>query len=120
MDSRKKLQKIKERRGRRARAKIFGAPARPRLSVFRSNRFTYAQLIDDEHKKTVAAASSRDVDPKEKKKGKTDSAHALGERIAKKAIAAGITKATFDRGEYRYHGRVKAVAEGARKGGLEI
>src|SRR3989344_6019274 len=120
MNSRKKLQNIKERRGRRARAKIFGAPSRPRLSVFRSNRFTYAQLIDDEHKKTVVAASSRDSDVKEKKKGKAEGAYALGERIAQKAIASGITKATFDRGEYRYHGRVKAVAEGARKGVLEI
>ncbi len=114
------MQNVKARRSRRTRAKISGVAARPRLSIFRSNRSMYAQLIDDEHGKTLVAASSRGADAKEKGKGKTAEAHHLGEVIAKKAITAGITKAIFDRGHYKYHGRVRAVAEGARKGGLII
>lgn len=106
----------KKRRSRRTRAKIFGTAKRPRLSVFRSNRYTYAQLIDDLAGKTVAAASSQEV---KSGKSKTERAHQLGELVAKRAKAAGILEAAFHRGAYHYHGRVKAVAEGARKEGLK-
>ncbi|MEK7149807.1 MAG: 50S ribosomal protein L18, partial [Patescibacteria group bacterium] len=99
-------------------AKIFGTQEKPRLSVFRSNLYTYAQLIDDLNGKTLASASTKEV--KEKNKNKIQEAEALGELIAKKAIEKKIDAAIFNRGGYAYHGRVKAVAEGARKGGLKI
>ncbi len=99
------------------RKKITGSADKPRLAVFRSNRHTYAQLIDDEASKTLAAASTLTVsvgdDPKAQAK-------AVGKALAEAAKAAGVEKATFDRGGFRYHGRVQAVAEGAREGGLEF
>lgn len=103
---------------RRIRSKISGTPERPRLSVFRSNNHIYAQLIDDLAGTTLAAASTRDADlgsgsPMEQGK-------AVGERLAERAKEAGIDRAVFDRGGYRYHGRVKALAEGARSGGLQL
>ncbi len=116
----KALNLIRLRRKRRSRAKIFGTANRPRLSVFRSNRYTYAQLIDDEKGKTLVGASSRELEKGKEKKGKIVSAEQLGELVTKKAAEKGIKKAIFDRGSYKYHGRVKAVAEGVRKGGLQL
>lgn len=113
------LKKIKIRRLARVRAKVQGDAARPRLTVFRSNRFLYAQLIDDAAGKTLASASTVEAQ-KENPAKKTDSARAAGERLAKKAIELGIKEAVFDRGSYRYHGRVQAIAEGARSAGLKF
>jgi len=111
------LNKRRANRVNRTRAKIVGSASRPRLAVFRSNRAIAAQLIDDGRGHTLVAASSRELKTKVKK---TDVARQVGELIAKKATAAGITQAVFDRRSYRYHGRVKAVAEGARTGGLKV
>jgi large subunit ribosomal protein L18 len=105
------------RRHRRVRKKVSGTAERPRLAVFRSNRHIYAQLIDDVAARTIAAAS----DAEAKAKGaKTEQAKAVGELIARRAADAGITSAVFDRGGRLYHGRVAAVADGAREGGLSI
>lgn len=106
------------RRANRTRAKISGTAERPRMSVFRSLRHTYVQLIDDTASKTLAAASDKDVDTKGKKP--VEVAALVGEAVAKKALDAGIKAVVFDRGSYRYHGRVKAIAEAAREAGLEL
>jgi large subunit ribosomal protein L18 len=107
---------LRERRRRRIRGKIAGTAERPRLAVFRSNVGISAQLIDDQAGKTVAAASWQGLS---KFKGnKTDQAKEVGKRLAANAKAAGIESCVFDRGGYLYHGRVKALAEGAREGGL--
>jgi len=92
----------------------------PRLSVFRSNTEIYAQLIDDVNGVTLASASSREKDIKAQKVTKTEKSKLVGEAIAKKAIAVGLAGCVFDRGGFLYHGRVKAVAEGAREGGLKF
>mgnify|MGYP001589457989 FL=1 len=118
MNKVKSLNQKRIRRKNRARAKIFGVAAKPRLSVFRSNKYDYVQLIDDLNGKTLAAAAVSEI--KDGKKTKTDKASALGKLIAEKALAKGIREAVSDRGEYRFHGRVKAVIEGARSGGLKI
>ena len=102
----------------RIRKKISGAAAKPRLSVFRSNTDIYAQLIDDYNGVTLAAASSRQKDILAQKAPKIEKSKLVGSAIASKAKELGITTVTFDRGGYIYHGRVKAVAEGAREGGL--
>lgn len=107
------------KRHRRIRAKISGTPLRPRLSVFRTPRHIYAQLIDDQKRKTLLSVKSRDLKVK-KTGGKTQLAFAVGEAVAEKAIKSGIETVVFDRGGYLFHGRVKAVAEGAKKGGLKI
>ncbi|MDD5430972.1 MAG: 50S ribosomal protein L18 [Candidatus Pacebacteria bacterium] len=107
----------KARRKNRNRAKIFGTAETPRLSVFRSNKETYVQLIDDNKSRTVISASTKEIKAKDKK---TEKAKKLGELVAEKAIKAGIKKAIFNKGQYAYHGRVKAVAEGAREKGLTI
>lgn len=101
------------------RKKISGTSEKPRLSVFRSNKEIYAQLIDDENEKTLVAASSREKDV-EKSGTKSEVASAVGELLAKKAVDAGFGKVAFDRNGYLYHGRVKALADGARKGGLKF
>ena len=105
------------KRHRRVRKKVLGTAERPRLAVFRSNRHIYAQLIDDFAGKTLVAASTlkngNGDDPKARAK-------AVGSEIASKAKEAGISAAVFDRGGFMYHGRVQAVAEGARDGGLEF
>ena len=113
-----KIQKRKKRK-KRTRAKIFGTAGRPRLSVYRSNKAIYAQLIDDEKGETLVSAATRELG-KIATKTKTQQATILGELIADKAKAKGITKVVFDRGCYKFHGRVKAVAEGARKEGLQF
>lgn len=105
--------KIKQR----VRAKISGTPETPRMTVFRSNKQIYVQLIDDKSGKTLASASSLKM---EEKVNKIQQAAKVGEQIAKVAIEAGITTAVFDRNGYLYHGRVREVAEAARKGGLKI
>ena len=107
------------RRHRRVRGKISGTAARPRLDVFRSAKHIYAQLIDDEAGVTMAAASTLDKDFNGYG-GNIDAATAVGKNIAKKALDKGITEVVFDRGGFVYHGRVKAVAEGAREGGLKL
>ena len=103
----------------RIRKTVNGSAAAPRLSVFRSNKEIYAQLIDDTTGKTLAAASSRDKEI-ENKDNKSNTAVAVGKLVAEKALKAGVTKVTFDRGGYLYHGRVKSLAEGAREAGLKF
>lgn len=111
----------RERRRRRVRAKIFGLASRPRLNVFRSMKHIYAQLIDDEAGHTLAAASSLDADVSgQAGLKKTEEATAVGKLLAQRAQAKQIKQVVFDRAGYRYHGRVKAVADGAREGGLEF
>lgn len=109
----------RRRRHRRVRAKAHGTAKVPRLSVFRSAKHIYAQLIDDEKGKTLLSASEREL---KKSKGlkKADKAKEVGRLIAKKALEEKIEKVVFDRGGYKYHGRVKALAEGAREGGLKF
>lgn len=102
----------------RIRKKVEGVSTRPRLSVFRSNTDIYAQLIDDASGKTLAAASSKEKDIVAQKVNKTEKSKLVGASIAKKAADLGLKDVIFDRGGYIYHGRVKAVAEGAREGGL--
>ena len=104
----------------RIRAKIAGTAQKPRLSVFRSNTEIYAQLIDDDNAVTLAAASSRDKDIQAQAGTKTEKGKLVGQAIARKATELGITTAVFDRGGNLYHGRVKAVADGAREGGLQF
>ncbi len=107
------------RRHARVRRKISGTAQCPRLDVFRSAKHIYAQIIDDEAGVTLASASSMDKDFTEYG-GNIDAARAVGEKIAKVALDKGITEVVFDRGGYIYHGRVKALAEGAREGGLKL
>jgi large subunit ribosomal protein L18 len=104
------------KRRRRVRAKVRGTAERPRISVFRSNRGIFAQLIDDDAGRTLAAVSW--IEPELKELKPMEQAGRAGELLAERAHAAGIDTAVFDRGGYRYHGRVKALAEGARKGDL--
>lgn len=102
----------------RIRKKVAGVSGKPRLSVFRSNSDIYAQLIDDSKGVTLASASSRQKDIQAQKGPKTEKGKMVGTAIAAKAKELGISSVVFDRGGYIYHGRVKAVAEGAREGGL--
>ena len=108
----------RRRRHRRVRGKIFGTAERPRLVVFRSNRGIEAQLVDDLAGRTLAAASWLHLGKQDG--SKTDQAAAVGRLIAERATAAGIESAVFDRAGYLYHGRVKALADGAREGGLTL
>ncbi len=105
---------------RRIRKISFGTPQRPRLSVFRSNKDIYAQVIDDTTGTTLAAASSRDKELAKAKGTKTEIAAQVGKSLAEKAVKAGVESVAFDRGGYLYHGRVKSLAEGAREGGLKF
>ena len=102
------------------RKKVSGTAQLPRLSVYRSNTDIYAQMIDDVNGNTLAAASSRDKDIAAQKGTKTEKSKMVGEAIAKKAIALGLSSCVFDRGGFLYHGRIKAVADGAREGGLKF
>lgn len=110
------------RRHRRVRKYISGTPERPRLNVFRSLSEIYAQVIDDENGHTIVSASTidRELRPKVKGLSKTEQARLVGEAIAQRARSKGVDTVVFDRGGFRYMGRVKALAEGARKGGLEF
>jgi large subunit ribosomal protein L18 len=104
------------KRRRRVRAKVRGTAARPRIAVFRSNRGIFAQLIDDDAGRTLAAVAWTEGDLRDLKP--LEQANTAGKLLAERAKAAGIDAAVFDRGGYQYHGRVKALAEGAREGGL--
>ena len=110
------------KRHRRVRKNVNGTSDRPRLNVFRSLSDIYAQVIDDEKGSTLVSASSIDTDMRKKMKGKakTEQARMVGEEVAKRAKAKGLSKVIFDRGGFHYSGRVKALAEGARKEGLEF
>lgn len=104
----------------RIRKKISGSATKPRLSVFRSNKDIYVQLIDDANGTTIASASSRQKDIASQKTTKVEASKKVGEAIAKKSEELGIKNVVFDRSGYLYHGRIKAVAEGAREAGLEF
>ena len=122
MDAQKLKHRQQDRRAHRVRAKVRGTADRPRLSVFRSSKHIYAQLIDDLNGVTLAAASTAGKEAKSAVKygGNVKAAATVGQKIAEAAKAKGITKAAFDRGHYRYHGRVKALADAAREGGLQF
>ena len=105
------------KRRKRVRRKVVGTVQRPRLSVYRSNIHTYAQLVDDYAGHTLAAADSREVG---EAKNRTEAAREVGELVARRAAEAGIEEVVFDRGGNKYHGRVAALAEGARSGGLRL
>ncbi|MCL5736394.1 MAG: 50S ribosomal protein L18 [Actinobacteria bacterium] len=108
--------RTRERRAVRVRSRVRGTADRPRLSVFRSNKAIWAQVIDDANGRTLASAGS--VHLSDPGLSKTDQATKVGELVAQRAKAAGIERVVFDRGSYLYHGRVKALADGARQGGL--
>jgi len=117
--------KVKSQRRRNIRHRIrrqlgVGSAQRPRLSVFRSNSEIYVQLIDDGNGQTLASASSKDKDIAAQKGNKTEKSKLVGTAIARKATELGLKEVRFDRGGYLYHGRVKAVADGAREGGLQF
>lgn len=120
MSARTKIKSRKERH-LRVRKKVFGTPERPRLCVFRSLRYIYAQLVNDEEGKTLLSASNNEPEMKGKDfPSKTEAAKEVGRLLAQRAKKAGVEKAVFDRAGYLYHGRVKAVAEGTREGGLQL
>jgi large subunit ribosomal protein L18 len=108
------------RRHRRVRKKIRGTPERPRLSVFRSARHIYAQVIDDVHGRTLATASTTEAGLRSGPTGTTDVAKSVGKLVGERAKAAGISTVVFDRGGFKFHGRVAGLAEGAREAGLEL
>lgn len=110
----------KNQNQKKSRGKISGCAELPRLSVFKSNKEIYAQLVDDKSGKTLVAASSREKDLANEKGTKTEISTLVGKKIAEKAIAAGIGSVVFDRNGFVYHGRVKALADGAREGGLKF
>jgi large subunit ribosomal protein L18 len=122
MDKAKAKRLARQRRHARVRRRVSGTPDRPRLCVFRSLRHIQAQVIDDINGHTLAAASTLDGEVRSQFDGKDKSAQAalVGEVIAKRALDAGITRIVFDRGGYKYHGRVKRLADAARKAGLEF
>lgn len=122
MDRQRLKQKRQFRRRQHVRRHIVGTPERPRLTVFRSNKHIYAQLIDDLHGITLAAASSAEEEARKAAPygGNVKAAVEVGKRIAEVAKSKGIALAAFDRGHYRYHGRIKALADAAREGGLKF
>ena len=122
MNKQKALQKQRKRRRQHVRNKVRGDSQRPRLSVFRSNQHIACQVIDDSQGKTLAAASTRDKSIREavKSGGNTDAAAVIGKAIAERALAAGVQAVRFDRGSYKFHGRVQALADAAREAGLNL
>jgi large subunit ribosomal protein L18 len=122
MNHQKAVSRQRRRRRNHVRRRITGTAERPRLSVFRSSKHIYAQLIDDLTGRTLACASSQSPAVKGQLKygGNVKAAKAVGQALAAAAKERGIAKAAFDRGHYRYHGRIKALAEGAREGGLQF
>jgi large subunit ribosomal protein L18 len=116
MDKVLRRQKIRYR----IRKNVVGTAQKPRLSVFRSNTEIYAQIIDDESGKTLVSASSKDKDIKAQSGNKSEKSKLVGAAVARKAADLGISNVIFDRGGYLYHGRVKAIADGAREGGLKF
>jgi len=108
------------KRHRRVRKKVSGTTTRPRLAVFRSNRHIYAQVIDDTNGRTLAAASTAEPELRSGATGTVDAAKAVGQLVGERAKVAGVTAVVFDRGGFRYHGRVAALCDGARAAGLEV
>ena len=108
------------KRHRRVRKKVSGTTERPRLAVFRSNRHIYAQVIDDTTGRTLASASTAEPGLRSGSTATVDAAKAVGQLVGERAQAAGISRVVFDRGGFRYHGRVAGVADGAREAGLEL
>ena len=113
-------QQARIRRHRRVRKRVVGTAGRPRLCVFRSNKHIYAQVIDDTTGVTLAAASTVEAGLRESSTGNTAAAKAVGQLVGERAKAAGISQVVFDRGGFRYHGRVAALCDGARAAGLEV
>ncbi|MEZ5133995.1 MAG: 50S ribosomal protein L18 [Acidimicrobiales bacterium] len=120
MSDAKNKQGARIRRHRRVRKKLRGTPERPRLAVFRSNRHISAQVIDDLTGRTLAAASTVEVDLRGTSTGNIEAARKVGELVGRRAADAGVTAVVFDRGGFKYHGRVAAVADAAREAGLEF
>jgi large subunit ribosomal protein L18 len=120
MSKAQKLREARIRRHRRVRKKVRGTEAQPRLAVFRSNNHITAQVIDDYAGRTLAAASTTEADLRSGATGNIDAAKKIGQLIAERAKAAGVSKVVFDRGGFMYHGRVAAVADAARENGLEF
>ncbi len=122
MDKAKRKRMARLRRHARVRKRVYGTSERPRLNVFRSLKHIHAQVIDDTQGHTLVAVSTMDQEVRSEleDKAKIGQAETVGEVLAKRALAAGITQVVFDRGGYQYHGRVKALAEAAREGGLEF
>jgi large subunit ribosomal protein L18 len=122
MATKKSRSVARDRRHSRVRKNVSGSPERPRLNVFRSLAEIYAQVIDDQAGHTLVSASSLDSELRSKMEGlkKTEQAHLVGQTLAERAKAKGIEQVVFDRGGYRYIGRVKALADGAREGGLKF
>ena len=118
MSLQSKIKKRKTRRALHVRTRLRRDSLLPRVSVFRSADHIYVQLIDDAQQKTIASCSTLEL--KQLTGNKTEKAHAVGKELAKRVIEQGITKACFDRGKFLYHGRVRALAEGAREAGLQI
>ena len=118
MSATKSEQRI--RRHRRVRKKVLGTAERPRLAVFRSNKHIYVQVIDDIAGRTVASASTLEAERRGAPTATVDAAKQVGQAVAERVKAAGVTAVVFDRGGFKYHGRVAAVADGARAGGLEL
>jgi len=122
VDHQKEKQEKRERRRRRRRNKILGTPERPRLSVYRSLKHIYCQVIDDLKQETLVAASSNDTELREEIEygGNKEAAEKVGRKLAERALDEGIEQVAFDIGAYSYHGRVKALAEAAREAGLDF
>lgn len=119
----KNARHLRRVRQARVRKKVSGTPERPRLSVFRSLKHIYAQVIDDTTGRTIVAASSQETlnaTAEASSDTKTDVSSAVGKALAERALAAGVTRVVFDRGGCKYHGRVKALADGSREGGLQF
>jgi large subunit ribosomal protein L18 len=122
MDKAKKRRLARQRRHARVRKQVQGTPERPRLCVFRSLKHIYAQIIDDTQHHTLVSASTLDAEVQTTAEGKEkiDQAAVVGDVLAKRALVAGVGQVVFDRGGYRYHGRVKSLADAAREGGLRF
>lgn len=122
MGATKKLEKIREKRKKRVKSKLFGTEARPRLAVFRSSRHIYVQAVADDVGRTLAYASTLSQELRGTVNGlkKTEAAREVGKLLAKELTSKNVSEAVFDRGKFLYHGRVKALAEGAREEGLKF
>lgn len=122
MSAEAEKRRARERRHRRVRKRVFGTPERPRLNVYRSLNHIYAQVIDDTRGVTLVSASTIDPEVRPQVQGlpKTEQARLVGKKVAERALAKGITKVVFDRGGHKFHGRVKALADGSREAGLDF
>ncbi|MBX3324184.1 MAG: 50S ribosomal protein L18 [Phycisphaeraceae bacterium] len=120
MDRQQKKTVRRTRRRTGIRKRVIGTPDRPRMAVYRSLAHIYVQIIDDLSGRTLCSASTRDKDIKTSGGGNVDAAKVVGTKVAERAKASGVTQVTFDRGGFRYHGRIKALADAARQGGLQF